>query len=390
MNRFSTIWLAALLFIPLSGLSLNTSARIISVQGSNSPTNLSITSSARSQISWNVVEEPNAIGQAQISSTEGLFFGPSRENLLGRSSTLLSQTRSLTRDMNTTFLLRESLVIPQSVIRSALDRGFNEILYFRTFQDTPGGTSLGNFVTFSISANNAVSQVSLRQIKMEFDNGQASAIIANNTKLTAKAIISYQGSGLLEYRWEIASPPSTSGQPVFSPLMTRREFLMSGGQATISSPTLPTGMAGTYLLRLNILAANDQFNMPTLRYFVRSQIDSNEQQARETEIQRMTVSTPADGIKLTLKTQFVWQPMAGAKAYQVEFYSQPLRQKLISQANDIKPITGVIVPSTQTSLTMKQVSNSHLQVGASYFWRVIAIAENGEKVAASEFRSINY
>ncbi len=172
--------------------------------------------------------------------------------------------------------------------------------------------------------------------------------------------------------------------------MTRREFLMSGGQATISSPTLPTGMAGTYLLRLNILAANDQFNMPTLRYFVRSQIDSNEQQARETEIQRMTVSTPADGIKLTLKTQFVWQPMAGAKAYQVEFYSQPLRQKLISQANDIKPITGVIVPSTQTSLTMKQVSNSHLQVGASYFWRVIAIAENGEKVAASEFRSINY
>ncbi len=390
MNRLSTTWLVTLLSTLLSSLSFNASARILSVQGTNSPTKVSITSSARSQINWNVVEEPNAIGQAQISSTEGLFFGPSRENLLGRSSTLLSQTRALTRDMNTTFLFRESLVIPQSVIRNAMDRGFNEILYFRTFQDNPGGTSLGNFVTFSISSNNAVSQVTLRQIKMEFDNGQTSAIIASNSKLTANAIVSYQGSGLLEYRWEIASPPTTSGQPVFSPLMIRREFLMAGGQVTLNSPTLPTSIAGTYLLRLNVLPSDEQFNVPTLRYFVRSQINSNEQSTSETEIQTLTVSTPADGIKLTLQTQFVWQPISGAKAYQIEFYRQPLRQKLISQANDNMPITGVIVPSLQTSLTMKQVSTSHLQVGSSYFWRVIAIAENGEKIGASEFRSINY
>jgi hypothetical protein len=385
MNRINTPW-AALLMMIFSSYSLNLEARILSVQGTNSPSQIAVTSSARSQVSWAVVEEPNAVGQAQISSSEGVFFGPSRENMLGRSSQMLTQTRSLIGDMNTTFIFQESLMIPQSVIRNAQELGFNQILYFRTFQDNPGGTSLANFVTFSLSASGAVSQVNLRQIQMEFDDGRTSAIIAANSKLSARALLSYQGSGLLEYRWEIASPPTTNGQPVFVPQMTRRDYLMANGQTTIKSPTLPTINAGTYLLRLNILQANNRFEMPILRYFVRSDKTLSD----NVVVQKMTVSTPAAEVKLTLDTQFVWQPIPGAKAYQIELYNNPIKDQLASNANSAKPITGVIVPSPQTRLTMGQIVTTHLVIGSTYYWRVIAISEEGNKIGASEFRSINY
>ena len=386
MNRKQSPWLTALLSMILLNVSFFAQARILSVQGTNSPTQLDLTSNGHSQITWAVVEEPNAVGQAQISSTEGVFFGPSGKTFLGNSSRTLRQTRQLIGDMNTTFIFQESLIIPQTVIRNAQELGFNQIIYVRTFQDNPGATSLANSVTFSISASGSVGNVSLRQIQMEFDDKRTSAIISANTQLKANAIVSYQGTGLLEYRWEIATPPSTIGQPVFVPLITRREYLMSGGQKTLNSPELPTTIAGTYLLRLNVLQTNPQFEMPILRYFVRADDDLS----RVPKIQTMSVSAPPNNTKLTLKTKFMWQPIQAAKAYQVEIYNRPIRNEIVRGTKQPFPVTGVIVPASQTSLTMGQVSTNHLNIGSIYYWRVIAISDNGKKVGASEFRSINY
>lgn len=386
MNKKQSSWLATSILIILSSFSFVVQARILSVQGTNSPSQLGLTSNARSQVTWAVVEEPNAIGQAQISSSEGLFFDPEQKTMLGRSPQLLTQTRSFIRGSNTRFVFRESLIIPQSVLRTAQDMGMNQIVYVRTFQDNPGATSLADSVTFSLSASGSVGNVSLRQIQMEFDDGRTSAIIPTSTKLKANAIVSYQGTGLIQYRWEIASPPTTSGLPIFVPLMTRREYLMSSGQTTISSPNLPTTSAGTYLLRLNITQPEAQFEMPILRYFVRS----DDELGKDAVVQKMTVSLPAEKTKLTFTTQFTWQAIKDAKAYQVEFYARPIRQELVRTSKQNKPLTGVIVPASQTSLTMGQISTGHLHIGTTYFWRVIAISDKGQKIAASEFRSINY
>lgn len=378
--------LASSILVILSSLSTMAHARILSVQGTNSPSQLGITSNARSQITWSVVEAPNAIGQAQISSSEGLFFDSKQKTILGRNPQLLTQTRSLVGKLNTTFVLQESLIIPQSVLRTAQEMGINQIVYVRKFQDNPGATSLANSVTFSISASGSGGNVSFRQIQMEFDDGRTSAIIATSTQLKANAIISYQGTGLIQYRWEIASPPTTSGQPVFVPLMTRREYLMAGGQTTVKSETLPTHIAGTYLLRLNIQQPNAQFEMPILRYFVRAEDNFSE----DTVVQVISVSTPVSNAKLTLETKFNWQAISGAHAYQIELYTRPIRDDLIPNSQQDKPLTGVIVPASQTNLTMGQVSMTHLNIGSTYFWRVIAISDSGKKMGASEFRSINY
>lgn len=386
MNRIQSPWLIALLSIILVNVSFVTQARILSVQGSNSPTQLGLTSNGRSQITWAVVEQLNAAGQAQISSSDGQFYDAEQKILLGSSPRFLNQTRSLNPDMNTTFIFQETLIIPQSVIRNAQSLGLNQIIYVRTFQDNPGATSLSNLVTFSISASASVGNISLRQIQLEFDDNRTSAIIQSKSQLKANAIVSFQGTGLIEYRWEIASPPSTNGQPVFIPLNTRREYLLSSGQETLSSPALPTSITGTYLLRLNIVRPNPEFEMPMLRYFVRA----NDQLSQELQVQTMSVSAPPINTKLTLKTQFIWQPIQGAKAYQVEIYDRPMRNELAIAEQKERPLTGVIVPASQTSLIMRQISTNHLNIGATYYWRVIAISDNGNKIGTSEFRSINY
>lgn len=386
MIKKQSSWLAAWILLIFSSFSIVAQARILSVQGTNSPSQFGLTSNAHSQVTWVVVEEPNAIGRAQVSSLEGLFFDPTQKTMLGRSPRLLTQTRSFIGDMNTTFAFQESLVIPQSVLRSAQERGINQIVYVRTFQDNSGTTSLANSVTFSITASGSVGEVSLRQIQMEFDDGRTSAIISTNTKLKGNAIISYQGTGLIQYRWEVASPPTTSGQPIYVPMMTRREYLMSSGQTTISSPVLPTTIAGTYLLRLNIIQPKPQFEMPVLRYFVRS----DSELSSDAVMQNMTISIPAENTKLTLNTEFTWLPIKGAKAYQVEFYDHPIRKKSIRTNEKDKALTGAIVPSSHTSLTLGQISTAHLHTGSTYFWRVIAISEKGQVIGASEFRSIHY
>jgi hypothetical protein len=385
MNKLQRCWLTASILIIISSFSLVAQARILSVQATNSPSQLGLTTNARSQISWAVVEEPNAIGQAQISSSEGLFFDPEQKTMLGRSSRLLTQTRALIGEMNTTFIFQESLIIPQSVLRTAQDRGLNQIIYVRTFQDNPGATTMAGSVTFSISASGNVGYVNLRQIQMEFDDGRTSAIMPTSSQLKANAIVSYQGTGIIQYRWEIASPPTTNGQPIFAPLMTRREYLMSSGQTTLSSPNLPTTIVGAYLLRLNITQPEAQFEMPILRYFVQSNNDS-----ASVIVQKMKILLPPENVKLTLATEFSWQAVQDAKAYQIEFYSHINRQQLLPTSDQDKPITGAIVPASQTSLTMGRISTGHLQTGATYFWRMIAISDKGQKIAASEFRSINF
>ena len=272
------------------------------------------------------------------------------------------------------------------MIRNAQNMGLNQIVYVRTFEDDPGASSLANSVTFSISASGSQGKVSLRQVQMEFDDGRTSAIIQTNSRLTANAIVSYQGTGLFAYRWEIASPPTTLSNPVFVNLITRREYLMSSGQATISSPTLPTNIAGTYLLRLTVLQSDAQFKMPILRYFVRS----DDALSKESVLHVISISAPSNNAKLALETKFIWKPVPGAQAYQVELYTRPFRDDLVRTKKAEKPLAGVIVPYSQTSLTMGQVSTTHLTIGSTYFWRVIAISNDGKKIAASEFRSINY
>jgi len=382
IHRVIYIFLSIFLGVSHSNLQ----ARIISVQGSNSSPQLSINANAQSQISWSVVEEENSIGQARIASTGGTFFTPKRETILGSNTVSLSQSRTLLRDMNTTFIFREFLTIPQTVIRKAQQLGHNQLIYVRSFTDNPGNTSLSNVVLFSISSSSADGKLNVRRVQMEFDDGRTSSITAPNAQIRARAILSYIGTGLIEYTWEIATPPSTQGKPMFTPFISQKQYLMSGGQVTIQTPFLPALREGRYLLRLRIDKPSLQLEMPLLNYTIYegAAIDINK------KILPMTVSSPQMNAQLAPETKFIWEPISEAKAYQVEIYARPVRNVRVVKSEQQKPLTGVLIPAAKTQLKIGNLSRTHLNNGNTYYWRVIALSKNGQVIATSEFRSINF
>jgi len=374
-----------LIFLIFGLLNLNLQARIISVNGSNTPSQLSINATAQSQIVWSVVEEENAIGQATIRSSGGTFFDPQQRTIIGRMPAILNQTRTLLA-RNTTFTFRETLIIPQTIIRRAQQQGLNQLIYVRSFTDSSGTPDVSNFVSFSISTGSVASELGLRRVQMEFDDGRTSAIIKPNTKIQARAIISYVGTGLLEYSWEIASPPSTQGRSIFTPLISRRQYLLAGGQVSIQSPVLPSLKQGVYLLRINIHKPEPQFDMPTLRYIVNKSANSID----VTNVEKIRVSTPSEDAFLSPDTEFNWKPIAGAKAYQLELYARPIRNDELIGSQKQPPITGVLIPANNTSSKVGSLSRTHLMTGTTYYWRVIALSDDGQVIGRSEYRSIRF
>ena len=75
---------------------------------------------------------------------------------------------------------------------------------------------------------------------LSFDNGSSVRILPRNNAIHAQAELGYNGTGLLQAVWEVADPASTSGTPVYRPLLQVREYLTLGDAKTLKSPPLPT------------------------------------------------------------------------------------------------------------------------------------------------------
>jgi len=357
-------------------------AQLGAISGSNIPAQLSITTTGHSQISWTVVENVGNPGPTGVSSSGGVFFAPDN-SLLGNVNKTLQSSRNAPVSGATTFILGESLTIPQNVIRQAQKKGFSSFAYIRQFTDFPDNSTQTATVTFSLTGG-AGSGLSIRRVAMEFDDGRISAVLAPNSQLHARAQVSYNGTGLLEYRWEIAHPSSTLGQPVFTPLVSRKQYLLTGEQVVLQTPRLPTGQTGDYLLRLQIDKPTPGFNMPVLRYSV----NNSSQVLPETRVLPLSVSRPATDAVLAAKTEFAWQPINGAVAYQLEIYTRPVRDADLPGTTAQPPLTGVLVPAAKTRLTVGSLSRAHLLSGSDYYWRVVALSDKGRVMARSDFRRI--
>jgi len=102
--------------------------------------------------------------------------------------------------------------------------------------------------------------------------------------------------------------------------------------------------------------------------------------------------TPAEFSLLNKATEFTWDAVTGAKAYQLEFYANkiPVVMSLqLKQGMNTKdgPVTGVLVPATKTKINIKQATRNYLKKGKVYQWHVIAIGDQGV-IAASKPRKI--
>jgi hypothetical protein len=348
-------------------------------------------------VTWNI--RTNGDGSGSIASASGVFTDSSfgnRQRVLGSNTTVLNSP-VLQATGNT--IVSETIFIPPSVLTAAKALNLRSINYSRFFDRDPCmpqascyyGTSSAT-VNIDLTSNpNAV--LSLGRIALRFSDNTSIKIIQPDTSIMAVADISFGGTGLLDAMWEIAEPVSTMGQPVFVPMRPVRQLLSAGGTINLQSPPLPTQKQGLHIVRLSILSLNNQpfqqqssLTLPILQYAVNADGDISGTQL----LPPIRVHSPADNALLTGETQFNWQAVKGAHAYQLELFLPEQSGLKPDDAAIAKraPDSGVVVPARKNSLTLSELSRNKLRTNTTYYWRVIAIGDKGVLLSTSALREI--
>lgn len=357
-------------------------ARIISVTANTNNNQASLINSTQIQIDWRISVEARNSGLLTVRSMNGTFFAPNRETQLGMTSNLLTQNRTLNEGQGATLNIRESLVIPQTVARRAQQLGFSQVLFLRTFTDTPDTTTATSVLLIDLAGASSAGQIQIDRVQMQFSNGKRVTSLSAESELQAEALLRYRGSGMIEYSWEIASPPSTQGQIFYTPMVSRKQFVLAGSEIKLQSPILPSSRNGLYFVRLKLNNPNPNFEMPILRYTV---VPQTSEQPKS-----LLVGSPPQDAVLSTQTQFSWQAVSGAKVYQVEVFLEQPNDTAHSSKQLIRPVTGTQVPATKEQLSFNAISLAHLRTGQTYYWRVIAVDQAGKVLAISKSRRLIY
>ncbi len=340
MNKFCKKWRSYVVILGFCVLSPLAQAHIQSATVNNANPRVSITSTAHSQVTWAITEASANGGHVSVSSGQGVFLAPDN-SVLGSVARVLSVSRNTSSNATTTFSFNESVTIPLVVIQQAQKKGFGSFRYVRQFSDAPDNDTRSVATTFRISGGSLGGVLSVQRVAMSFDDGRGNIIVSPQSELSARAMLNYTGSGLLEYSWELATPGSTGGQPYFFPLISRKQYLLSGRSVVLQSPRLPTASVGQYIVRLRINRPAPPFAIPLIRYTV----NSSGQYHPLLTIKPLPLKAPFDGSILSENSYFEWQATAKAQAYQLEIYTRPLRDVDISGINPQPPLTGMIVPA---------------------------------------------
>jgi len=357
-------------------------ARIISVTANTNNNQASLINSTQIQINWRISVEARNSGLLTVRSMNGTFFAPNRETQLGMTSNLLTQNRTLNEGQGATLNIRESLVIPQTVARRAQQLGFSQVLFLRTFTDTPDATTATSVLLIDLAGASSAGQIQIDRVQMQFSNGKRVTSLSAESELQAEALLRYRGSGMIEYSWEIASPPSTQGQIFYTPMVSHKQFVLAGSEIKLQSPILPSSINGLYFVRLKLNNPNPNFEMPILRYTVVPQTSG--------QPKSLLVGSPPQDAVLSTQTQFSWQAVSDAKVYQVEVFLEQPNDTAYSTKQLIRPVTGTQVPATKETLSFNAISLAHLRTGQTYYWRVIAVDQAGKVLAISKSRRLIY
>ncbi len=334
-----------------------------------------------------------------ITSTSGTFRSPCAVAAgvvtFGTVSTTLSKPGPI--PTSTTTIFNESVLVPADIVDRARKLGLSQIGYQRVFNfaTLPNETGcLPLNITSSAAANLGISGEIL-----SFDNGSSVRILPRNNAIHAQAELGYNGTGLLQAVWEIANPATTSGEPVYRPLLQVREYLMLGDVKTLKSPALPTGTIGLHLVRLRVIDPIVPFTTPVIRYFV-----AEGRVGKELPPDPVGVTSPVPFALFAPDTLFAWESHKGARAYQLEVYrtdrnpatelpdlgggDRTPKPSDVAAALRQAPITGMLVPGNQTTTTLSLNARQRLTPGRAYLWRVLAISEDGTVIGQSPMREM--
>ncbi|MGF1632076.1 MAG: hypothetical protein ACFCUT_21575 [Kiloniellaceae bacterium] len=380
-------------------------AAIVSVDTTQARIPVSAVAPSTVMVIWQVVRFPGSVvpNPGVVSSPGGVFLVNGA--VVGTVNRTLSRSAQGTSPANENLVYSESITVPQAVAFRAVKAGA-PIVFQRTFTDSSGAippfpASLTGTVDLTPSGPGS-EPFSVSRLALTFDDQSRVKVLPKGARLRAIAELNTTGSGLIIGQWDIATAVTTAGTPVFRPLALVRQSVAGGRRAVITSPPLPTGFEGTNLVRLRITDPATAFNEPVLQYYVTPESPLPDQQ----EPRLMLLSSPSPGTPLTLTTRFAWQAVPGTKVYKVEFFgAAPGPAEIVSETavttdvpldpapdtesiQGLRPLTGVVVPATQTEIRLQDYSLAHLPGDRRYQWTVKAIGENGALLGISPPREI--
>lgn len=364
----------------------------INVTGSTRTARAAFGQNAPLQATWRVDLIGGVTLPAVIRSSGGTFYDGTGAQPLG------SFSRALTRGVANfgPVSLPERVTVPASVIYRARKLGSTSIRFERSFsaQGRAGGPTVVAQALISVPiASAAGGPLAVSRLELRYEGDEILKVVKRGEALQAYAYLNYAGGGLIDARWEVATPPSTRGTPSFFNLRVVRQYLGAGREAVLQSPPLPTDLIGTHLVRLSIVNPDVGFEPAVLRYVVNAPEGGATTPAGAVEL-----LAPATDAALSASTQFRWTPVTGAAAYRIEFYDAPEESAPVSLERVAEPLdrwatdkpmaAGQMLPAGSENATVSAASLAHLQAGHRYRWRVVGISADGKPLASSGWRTI--
>jgi len=198
---------------------------------------------------------------------------------------------------------------------------------------------------------------------------------------------------LLKGAWEIATPSTTIGEPVYRRLKTVRQHLPAKGVFKLYSPRLPTKNQGVYQLRFKINEPELSFKEPLARYFVYT---GSKPLLSPLHI---FLQRPGPSTALDENTIFSWHRINKASALRLELYvsknenvdaNSKTTPAAAASDNTINGtlIAGKLLRGTQHQATLSKTTIAKLKPGRWYLWRLVAFNKNGHIIGVSEPRKL--
>jgi hypothetical protein len=375
-------------FAVLTGVTVSPPSATLAV---NRPGSVSLT--------WAVDASPVNNGSSTVTSSQVLITSATRDAaIIGTIPRTLS--RSITPGGS--ILISETVVIPRSIIQAmsrARDADGNPVTVFllvRNFTDNSVDTLTAAVNLYLTGGSGSLLQID--RTALTFDDLTTVRVLPRGDRLNAQVDIRYSGSGMLRGVWELATPASTLGEPVYTNLGLVRQTLVGNQSLRLQSPDLPTDLEGAYLLRFRITEPETGFEPVTIRYLV------TKPDLTQRPPLNITPLTPGNGALLGADTRFSWRGDEEAKAWQLEVYAKP-PNSFMDQLPDLDsnartpaaarevegpPVTGMMLPGGSQETTLSKLARGHLKPGQGYWWRVRALDRDGQVIGESplvEFRT---
>ena len=275
------------------------------------------------------------------------------------------------------------------------DQGVRRILLRREFSAplAPGFSAnvLVTIVDSQLSAaRDGSSELTINRLALDFSDGRIVKLVEPGEALSAELNISYSGTGLLQGRWQISEPGSATGHHAYRTLGLVRKQLNRSQRIALKSPQLFTDVPGKYRLRFCVTnsefidrtAPIDDASCPNTQLSVAIAYQVSEVPRNKVAV--IGDLTPESG-RVDVTTDFGWAPTTGAVLYQLQVF-------VPASDPDSLPsfLTGMLLPSSDSTVRLSSLVLSKLVSGQRYLWRVTAHDQEGRLLARSEERVFIY